>query len=213
MKEKDYKKFFRGFLLSLCITIFLIITFFVIKYDNLVIDQNIYSFFHNFTSPQATVIFLIITFLSSKEFIILMCLIFILISLIKRKYQTSFLIILNIVISLLLNQTFKAIISRERPFELMLISESGYSFPSGHSMTALIFYGYFIYLTWKSNLKKISKILITILNIILILLVGISRIYLGVHYPTDVIGAYFLGLFYLILYISITNNYIKRKIK
>ena len=213
MKEKDYKKFFRGFLLSLCITIFLIITFFVIKYDNLVMDQSIYNFFYNFSSSQATVIFLIITFLASKEFIILMCLIFILISLIKRKYQTSFLIILNIVISLLLNQTFKAIISRERPFELMLVNESGYSFPSGHSMTALIFYGYFIYLTWESNLKKISKILITILNIILILLVGISRIYLGVHYPTDVIGAYFLGLFYLILYINITNNYIKRKIK
>ena len=193
MKEKDYKKFFRGFLLSLCITMFLIITFFVIKYDNLVIDQSIYNFFYNFSSSQATVIFLIITFLASKEFIILMCLIFILISLIKRKYQTSFLIILNIVISLLLNQTFKAIIRRERPFELMLVNESGYSFPSGHSMTALIFYGYFIYLTWESNLKKISKILITILNIILILLVGISRIYLGVHYPTDVIGAYFLG--------------------
>lgn len=213
MKEKDYKKFFRGFLLSLCITIFLIITFFVIKYDNLVIDQSIYNFFYNFSSSQATVIFLIITFLASKEFIILMCLIFILISLIKRKYQTSFLIILNIVISLLLNQTFKAIIRRERPFELMIVNESGYSFPSGHSMTALIFYGYFIYLTWESNLKKTSKILITILNIILILLVGISRIYLGVHYPTDVIGAYFLGLFYLILYINITNNYIKRKIK
>ena len=213
MKEKDYKKFFRGFLLSLCITMFLIITFFVIKYDNLVIDQSIYNFFYNFSSSQATVIFLIITFLASKEFIILMCLIFILISLIKRKYQTSFLIILNIVISLLLNQTFKAIISRERPFELMIVNESGYSFPSGHSMTALIFYGYFIYLTWESNLKKISKILITILNIILILLVGISRIYLGVHYLTDVIGAYFLGLFYLILYINITNNYIKRKIK
>ncbi len=213
MKEKDYKKFFRGFLLSLCITMFLIITFFVIKYDNLVIDQSIYNFFYNFSSSQATVIFLIITFLASKEFIILMCLIFILISLIKRKYQTSFLIILNIVISLLLNQTFKAIIRRERPFELMIVNESGYSFPSGHSMTALIFYGYFIYLTWESNLKKISKILITILNIILILLVGISRIYLGVHYPTDVIGAYFLGLFYLILYINITNNYIKRKIK
>ncbi len=213
MKEKDYKKFFRGFLLSLCITMFLIITFFVIKYDNLVIDQSIYNFFYNFSSSQATVIFLIITFLASKEFIILMCLIFILISLIKRKYQTSFLIILNIVISLLLNQTFKAIIRRERPFELMIVNESGYSFPSGHSMTALIFYGYFIYLTWESNLKKISKIFITILNIILILLVGISRIYLGVHYPTDVIGAYFLGLFYLILYINITNNYIKRKIK
>lgn len=213
MKEKDYKKFFRGFLLSLCITMFLIITFFVIKYDNLVIDQSIYNFFYNFSSSQATVIFLIITFLASKEFIILMCLIFILISLIKRKYQTSFLIILNIVISLLLNQTFKAIIRRERPFELMIVNESGYSFPSGQSMTALIFYGYFIYLTWESNLKKISKILITILNIILILLVGISRIYLGVHYPTDVIGAYFLGLFYLILYINITNNYIKRKIK
>ena len=70
MKEKDYKKFFRGFLLSLCITMFLIITFFVIKYDNLVIDQSIYNFFYNFSSSQATVIFLIITFLASKEFII-----------------------------------------------------------------------------------------------------------------------------------------------
>ena len=149
MKEKDYKKFFRGFLLSLCITMFLIITFFVIKYDNLVIDQSIYNFFYNFSSSQATVIFLIITFLASKEFIILMCLIFILISLIKRKYQTSFLIILNIVISLLLNQTFKAIIRRERPFELMIVNESGYSFPSGHSMTALIFYGYFFFFLTK----------------------------------------------------------------
>lgn len=121
--------------------------------------------------------------------------------LIKNK-KIGLSIITNIVIITVLNQLLKRILQRPRPTEFRIVEETGYSFPSGHSMVSMAFYGYLIYLIYRYIKNKYVKwTLITLLSI-LICLIGISRIYLGVHYTSDVLGGFLLSISYLIVYIS-----------
>ena len=102
---------------------------------------------------------------------------------------------------------------RERPLELMIITEDGYSFPSGHAMAALGFYGFIIYLICISNSKKFIKIVFSILLGLLIFLIGVSRIYLGVHYASDVLAGFLISGAYLILYVILFKKVLKRGVK
>ena len=114
----------------------------------------------------------------------------------------------NLIIITALNILVKNIVQRPRPTEYRLINESGYSFPSGHSMVSMAFYGFLIYLVYRYiKNSKIRYTLMTILTI-LIITIGTSRIYLGVHYTSDVIAGFLISISYLILFISIINKYV-----
>lgn len=102
----------------------------------------------------------------------------------------------------MLNLVLKNIVERPRPIGYRLIDETGYSFPSGHSMISTAFYGLIIYLIWKNVRNTKLKYISCILLALLILLIGISRIYLGVHYASDVIGGFTISIAYLIIFTS-----------
>jgi len=112
----------------------------------------------------------------------------------------------NIVIITILNQLLKRILRRPRPTEFRIVEETGYSFPSGHSMVSMAFYGYLIYLIYRYIKNKYIKWLLIVLLSILICLIGISRIYLGVHYTSDVLGGFLLSISYLVVYISLIKK-------
>lgn len=107
----------------------------------------------------------------------------------------------------LVNFIIKNIVRRERPSVLRLVEQGGYSFPSGHSIAAIALYGYLIYLVNKTSKYKKIKIILDILLVFLIINIFISRIYLGVHFATDVIGSILLGFFGLIFIISLDNKF------
>ena len=118
-------------------------------------------------------------------------------------------IMANLVIIKGLNLLLKQIVQRPRPTEYRIVNETGYSFPSGHSMVSMAFYGFLIYLIYKYVKNQYLKIgLITFLSI-LIISIGISRIYLGVHYTSDVMAGFCISVSYLVLYISSVSNWIK----
>lgn len=122
-------------------------------------------------------------------------------------------IITNLGIVTILNQIIKFIMQRPRPTEFRIIEETGYSFPSGHSMVSLAFYGYLIYLIYKYiNNKHLKRTLIIILSV-LICIIGMSRIYLGVHYTSDVLGGFLISFAYLIIYIELVNKFVLEKNK
>ena len=134
-------------------------------------------------------------------------------SLIIKNKKIGILIWLNLGISVLLNQALKFIIQRPRPTEFRIINESGYSFPSGHSMVSAAFYGFLIYLIYKNVKNKYLKwSLITLLNLV-ILTIGISRIYLGVHYTSDVIAGFLISVSYLIIFIHFAKDFMKNEQK
>jgi len=114
----------------------------------------------------------------------------------------------NLVIITGLNILLKRILQRPRPTEFRLIDETGYSFPSGHSMISMAFYGYLIYIIYKYvKNTKLKWSLITLL-IILIVSIGVSRIYLGVHYTSDVLAGFLISISYLIIYSGIVNKFV-----
>ena len=159
-------------------------------------------------SDFATPIAKFITNFGGAIFIILLTVI--LIAVIKNK-KIGLSILTNLAIITILNQLLKRILQRPRPTEYRIIEESGYSFPSGHSMISMAFYGYLIYLIYKYvENKNVKCILISLLSV-LICLIGISRIYLGVHYTSDVLGGFLISISYLVIYISAVNNVFCRK--
>ncbi len=93
----------------------------------------------------------------------------------------------------------KAGFGRPRPIEWFLVTETGYSFPSGHTATALTMYGLLAYMISTSTNKMWIKSLSYSLASVIVLMVGLSRIYLGVHYATDVLAGAALGGFFLII--------------
>ncbi|MBR3133958.1 MAG: phosphatase PAP2 family protein [Clostridia bacterium] len=114
----------------------------------------------------------------------------------------------NLVLAALINFALKCILQRPRPVEYRIIDEKGYSLPSGHSMVSVAFYGYIIYLVYKYVENKYAKWSIITLLCLLTALIGISRVYLGVHYTSDVLAGGLIAFAYLITYI----NFIKEAI-
>ena len=139
--------------------------------------------------------------------IVLAITLFIILCIFKNKLM-GFFVVLNLALSGALNQLLKHIVQRPIPTEYRLINESGYSFPSGHSMVSAAFYGLFIYLIFKNVKNKYIKWgSITFLSI-LIISIGVSRIYLGVHYTSDVLAGFLISISYLVIYTSIINDYL-----
>lgn len=101
--------------------------------------------------------------------------------------------------SWLANEFLKWVFQRSRPPELMrLIDATGYSFPSGHAMVSFAFYGLLIYLLWFNLGSGKLKYFWAVFLSVLVLAIGMSRIYLGVHYPSDVVAGFAAGGVWLV---------------
>jgi len=167
------------------------------------IDNSIYNLIIKLMSTNTTAFMMFVSHLGSAVVLITLAIAFIL--LLKNK-KDSRCIALNLILVFLLNRILKFIIARPRPEILRLVPEDGYSFPSGHAMVSMGFYGFLIYLIYtKFKNTKVKYPLILFLGL-LILFIGISRIYLGVHYFTDVIGGFIIAIIYLKLFIKHIYN-------
>ncbi len=118
---------------------------------------------------------------------------------------------INLVSALAVDLIFKAIVQRPRPDGFRLVAETGYSFPSGHSMFSMAFYGFLIWLVWHYEKDNLQRWLFCLSFAFIIIMIGISRIYLGVHYASDVLGGYSLALVWLVLFTKLMVPALIRK--
>ncbi len=204
IKEISIKNF-KWIILLICLIAFLALAEDVFNKELMkgdIIGYNLVSSF--LISDTATIIAKIITNFGGAIFLIVIsCLLLLLIK--NKKIGIS--ILINLISITVLNQILKLILQRPRPTEFRIINETGYSFPSGHSMVSMAFYGYIIYLVYKFIKNKYVKwSLISILSL-LIILIGISRIYLGVHYTSDVLGGFLISISYLVVFINAINRF------
>ncbi len=168
------------------------------------LDDIVYDLIINFKSNWFTNFMKYITFLASTKFITCIVILLFILSLFKGKLP----LIINWIIlgEVFINNILKVIIKRERPTLINLVTETTYSFPSGHSMVAVVFYGFLIYLINKTKLEKVYKYIINSLLTVLIILIMVSRIYLGAHFFSDVMAGACLATSYLLLMIDILER-------
>lgn len=203
MKEKVIqlsKNNKRWIILTICLVVFVVILEDVFDNEIVVLDSTIFNMIQMIRSDYLTDIFKIITLFGNASMLITIS---VLILVIVKNKKIGIMVILNLLAVGILNQILKYIIQRPRPIENRLIEESGYSFPSGHSMGSIAFYGLIIYFIFKYIKNKKIRNIYCIMLSLLILLIGISRIYLGVHYTSDVIAGFVISIAYLIVFITI----------
>ena len=204
---KTFLKNCKWIILFICLILFLVIVENVFANEVTKMDVVGYELIaNNFIRVSLTPIVKIFTNFGSALFLLPVT---ILLCLILKNRKIRFSILFNLIFITIINQVLKFIVQRPRPTDFKLIDESGYSFPSGHAMISVAFYGYLIFLIYKYIKNKIIKFLLISLLVILIIIIGISRIYLGVHYTSDVLAGFLISLSYLIMYISISNKWIE----
>ena len=190
---------------ALFIAVFILFSIIGSLYNNEIISIDVFMHdlvVNNLRSDGLTFIMLFITNFCNPIILILLSLVILLIC---KDKKMGLIIIINLLVSILLNIIFKGIIQRDRPLEDFLIIESGYSFPSGHSMVSMAYYGLIIYFIYKKiKAKRVRNVLMILIGL-LILAIGFSRIYLGVHFASDVIGGFLISIIYLVCVIKLLN--------
>ncbi|UZH55148.1 phosphatase PAP2 family protein [Salinimicrobium tongyeongense] len=110
-----------------------------------------------------------------------------------------------LILSALANLALKEAFNRARPTIDHLVVVETLSYPSGHAMSAMAFYGFLTYLVFQIKMSRLLRTFLTLVFISLIFLIGLSRIYLGVHFPSDVIGGFAAGLIWIAFCIILFN--------
>ena len=221
----------------LCAGGFLLVLALVVTENAAGFDDPIRQFFYALRADGLTQVLAVLTRLADKYFLIAVCLIL----LILPRTRLSFGVPLSAcaLSAVTINSCIKHLICRPRPEVLHLVVENGYSFPSGHSITSMAFYGLAIWLVWHNvsqpgstsvqpgsnasqpgvpainpgrlHYDKHVAILLTVILLIPLILVGLTRIYLGVHFPTDVLGGWCLGGFLVFVWIEIIKAFERRR--
>lgn len=168
--------------------------------EGILFDEKIMEYVHERTTAEGTDIMKKITFLGSSKFFLGIGFLVLLYTILRKNKVGTRLVVLSTIGSYGINLILKHIFTRTRPIKYFLIEQGGYSFPSGHAMVSMSFYTSMTYLIIR-NSRKNRKIL-WIFNFLIIGLIGFSRIYLGVHWPTDVLIGYLMGY---VVYKTSTN--------
>lgn len=182
----------RLIILSFLMILFLILGFMVRNSSEAILfDMALMKAIHENSNTGLFLFMRIISFLGSGTFLVGLVSLMVVYNLIKKSYFLPKLLLASTLGSYILNFILKLLVNRTRPLDFFLVDQGGLSFPSGHSMVATSMYLILAYIL--SNKFKDKKVLIYGLGITMILLMGISRLFLGVHWPTDVLGGYIMG--------------------
>jgi len=205
--DKSYTFFVLSVVASLSILLFLFIWLNLESLSSQNFEHQVSNLVQSFRNDKLTSYMKFVTHVGDLYGYIAIILTLGIILLLKRRFDLIIQIVSVVVSSALLNLFLKSLINRPRPYGEALVKVNFHSFPSGHAMSAIVFYGLIIYLIFKLTKNVSIKLFSSIFCISLILLIGLSRIYLGVHYPTDVLAGYSFGFTYLVVTIFIIKYF------
>ncbi|QTD39966.1 phosphatase PAP2 family protein [Sporosarcina sp. Te-1] len=177
-------------------------------------DETVVEFVQGWENDWLTPIMKAFTWIGSTS--VVLCLIAagtVLLYFILKERRLAYLFLTVMLGTGILNQVLKFIFKRERPDIHRLIEIGGYSFPSGHTMMSFSLYAILAYIVWRHTKTAVSRFGLLLFSILMALMIAISRIYLGVHYPSDVAGGMAASAFWLVVSISVYGYYQNRTSK
>ena len=207
------KKILRENYIYILIIIGLIISFVVVKNTNLYkkvidIDYSVIEFFGNISDKRLTSM---MTFLTNFGDLYIPIIIIVCIFLFIKNKWYGFILSGSYLLSGLVVFITKNMVARPRPLEALITIPSSFSFPSGHTLTSIVFYMTLLYLMTE-NKEPVVKFIFSLLFSFLIVIVAFSRVFLGVHYFSDVIGGLLLGIPCLLCTLNIIDKNFKEKL-
>jgi membrane-associated phospholipid phosphatase len=200
-----------------CIMVFFFLSREILEGQNLHFDDRAFAWADSWGSVAFTKFMVVVTFFASRHFITAVSLVLIFYFLFVRRHRWYSLKVPVIAVgSITLNLILKFFFNRPRPLVPHLVESSGLSFPSGHAMISASFYGLLFYLVWMHVKQPVLRIFLLVMLVFIIMLIGFSRVYLHVHYATDVIAGFAAGLLWVIIAIFSLRKlerYSRRKLK
>lgn len=185
--------------------LFAVILYFVVSGDELAFDTVIREWVYSIRSDALTPVLKVITYMGNWQSITALCIILLIIP--KTRIRYGIPVSSGAAFVTVFNKILKSIVQRPRPDQsLHLIKQGGYSFASGHSITSMVVFGLLIWLVRKYVKDKKKANIITVILAVPLVFIGLSRIYMGVHYPTDVLAGWCLGMAALMVIISIEDK-------
>lgn len=174
-----------------------------------VFDQRVFNYLsYHVISPELTRFMKAVTWCASATFMQIAYAIVVLLYILKKNWKRAAEIVVIGIGGFVINYVMKLSFHRDRPSHPMIDPLRNFSFPSGHATSGFIFYGLIAYLVWKSDISKPVRLVLVSLLILFSLTIGFSRIYLRMHYATDVLAGFAIGVLWLIFTI-----WIMRKLK
>jgi membrane-associated phospholipid phosphatase len=199
------------FLLLLAVIVFALAVNLVFIKRTTDFDDAVFQKVGEYVTHARTQFFLFITFLGNHKFLIPANIALLTYYLFKKNNRLSVRVIALALSSLTLKVVLKLFFQRERPSIPLVEKVGGFSFPSGHALIGVTFYGLLIYITWSTVKKRWLRNLLIVALALLILLISFSRIYLRVHYTSDVIAGICVGFIWLILSLWVIHKIEKKR--
>lgn len=203
---KDFVILSKKYLIILCLLLILFLFFKFSFMDSILnVDKNVMGFVqNNVVRKELTIFFKVFTNFGDVIFFAIMIL---LLFMFCRKKNVFLSVFFNLFIVYVFSVIYKNIFRRERPLYNLIDKPKDFSFPSGHTMCSVAFYGFLIFLILKFVKDKFLKIVLTSLCVLSVLIIAFSRIYLNVHYFSDVVCGAILGFICLLMFV----NYVRIK--
>ena len=188
---------------------FALVTYIVVTGRSSGFDNTVMEFFYGIRRPGLDTLMELITYMANWETIVIICLL--LICFPQTRIKAGISVSIAALLSTLIKAVIKMAVARPRPEEsFFLIEQSGFAYPSGHAMTGMAVYLLLFVLTRKYITDSKKKNLLSAIFVFAAFAVGISRVYLGIHFPTDVIGGWALGAATVIVSLMIWESLKKR---
>ena len=204
-KISSFVAFFGIFWLSVCgLTVYVLaeISDDVLEQESFAFDKTILLWIHQFASPTLDAVMVAITRIGDPHTVVPLTLVVFVLLLWRKRFLEAKFFALDAAGGAVLSYLLKLAFSKDRPrLWESPINEVTYSYPSGHALGSMVLYGFLSYLVARlfPQYAKVSYAIATLL----ILTIGFSRLYLGVHWPTDIIGGYGIGFLWITVCISL----------
>lgn len=197
MLEKNRKKnYIRWTIMGCALICFGLIASQVMQNPVVAFDENLRYWVYEQRSPFFNAIFIPVTYMGNWQTITILAAILLALPRTRRDIGLPFAVIS--LSSTVVYKVVKGLFQRPRPeLDVRLIPQGGFSFPSGHSMNCIVCFGILIYLIRRYCPNRKAADILTVVLAVLILGIGTSRVYVGVHFPTDILGGWSLGLAFL----------------